>query len=568
MRLRRALATFLLTVLTTTLAAPAAFGANAPPIYLNGRPLSLAAPPVLVQDRTMVPVRSFMEALGAKVYWHPPDTVTIQWEDRTVTLRIGDKVAKVGTASVTMDVPAQLINSTTYVPLRFVSEGLGGKVEYDGSVRITAPIGTRVVFDGPLNVRSAPDLTAPVLMTVPIGTRFSVLSSDIQWTQVQLPRGQTGWVASRYTERLPERPPIDPFAEMLAGPTGYLQVGDKCLGAAPILSNSLHAPLAPTVSALGGTVGADRTVRLGGTTWQAPESELVERGGTAFLPVRTLAQGLGLSLTWNDTRRTATLGGSGGVSACNPASPAVAYLIMDARSGLVLSEQRADQPRPVASITKIMTGLLALERGNPASVITASRNAAGQIGTRMGLRAGDQVRLADMLYGLMLPSGNDAATAIGEHLSGSEPTFAAQMTRRAAELGAANTLFYNASGLDDWVRPYSSARDMALIAREAMKNPEFRAVASREEHRFAGPRGQWVLQNKNDFVGTYTGATGVKNGWTEIAGHTLVASAYRNGAELLVVVLGANARDELYTQARSLMDVGFRLAGDAWLLKP
>lgn len=568
MRFRKALATFLLTALTTTLAAPAAFGATGPAIYLNGRPLTLDTPPVLVQDRTLVPVRGFLEALGATVIWQPPDTVTIQWEDRTVTLRIGDTEALVGTTPVAMDVPAQLIDSRTYIPLRFVSEGLGAEVTFDGAVRVTAPIGSRVVFDGPLNVRSAPDLTAPVLMTVPVGTRFSVLSSDVQWTQVQLPRGKTGWVASRYTERLSKRWPIDLYADMLAGPTGYLQVGGACLGAAPILSSSLHAPLEPTVAALGGTV-AGGAVSIGSKTWQVPEDQLAQIGGETFLPVRTLAQGLGLPLTWDDARRTAVLGASGGVVACNQSSTkAVAYLIMDARSGLVLSEQRADQPRPVASITKIMTGLLALERGNPTSAITTSRNAAGQIGTRMGLQAGDQIRLGDMLYGLMLPSGNDAATAIGEHLSGSEPAFAAQMTRRAADLGATNTLFYNASGLDDWVRPYSSARDMALIAREAMQNPEFRAVASREEYRFAGPRGTWVLNNKNDFVGTYAGATGVKNGWTEIAGHTLVASAYRDGMELLVVVLGANVRNDLYVEARRLMDAGFKLAGDAWLLNP
>jgi hypothetical protein len=560
----------LLTALTTSLAAPAAFGADAPPIFLNGRPLTLSAPPVIMNDRTLVPVRSFMETLGATVHWHPPDTVTIQWEDRTVTLRIGDKTARVGSREVTLDVPAQLINNLTYVPLRFVSEGLGAEVAWEnGAVKVTSPIGTRVVFDGPLNIRSAPDLTAPVLLTVPVGTRFSVLTSDMQWTQVVLPRGQTGWVATRYTERLRPRPPIDPFAEMLAGPTGYLQVNGRCLGAAPNLGGSLYAPLAPTAAALGATL-SDKSLRLGTTTWPIPEHELAQIGGESFLPVRTLAQGLGLSLAWDQGRRTAQLTApgapAGAASACNPASAAPAYLIMDARSGLVLSEKQADQPRPVASITKIMTGLLAVERGNPTSTITASRNAATQIGTSMGLRAGDQIRLGDMLYGLMLPSGNDAATAIAEHLSGSEPAFAAQMTRRAAELGAGNTIFYNASGLDDWVRPYSTARDMALIGREAMLNPAFRAVASREEYRFTGPRGPWLLENKNLFVGTYAGATGVKNGWTELADHTLVASAYRDGVELLVVVLGAGAKNDLYAEATKLMDAGFSLSKSAWLL--
>lgn len=561
--------TCLFAALATGLAVPAASGAEPPPIYLNGSPLALAAPPVLVQDRTLVPVRSYMEALGATVYWQPPDTVAVQWEDRTITLRLGDKMARVGTAPVPMDVPAQLIDSRTYVPLRFLSEGLGADVRYDGGVvRVTAPIGSRVVFDGPLNVRAAPDMSAPVMMTVPVGTRFSVLSGDIQWTKVALPRGRTGWVATRYTERLAARPPADLFAEMLAGPTGYLQVQGKCLGAVPIRGERLHLPLAPTVKALGGTL-ADGTVRLGGKTWPVPGTDLIQMGGQTFLPARDFAQGLGLTLTWDQVSRTARLAAPAtGAGACSPAATAAAYVIMDARSGLVLSEQRADEPRPVASITKIMTGLLALERGNPASMVTASRAAAGQTGTRMGLLAGDRLRLGDLLYGLMLPSGNDAATAIGEHLSGSEAAFAALMTRRAAELGAKNTLFYNASGLDDWGHPVSSARDMALIAREAMKNPEFRDVVSREEYRFAGPRGTWVLTNKNDFVNTYPGATGVKNGWTEKAGNTLVASAYREGTELLIVVLGAGARDELYAQATKLMDAGFRLAGDAWLLKP
>ena len=570
LQLRKALTTLLLTALTTTLGAPAASGAEPMPVYLNGTRLALDPPPVIVQDRTLVPLRSYMEALGATVYWTPPDLVAVQWEDRTVSLRIGEKTARVGTAAVPLDVPAQLISDRTYVPLRFLSEGLGAKVDYDGTaVRVTSPIGSRVVFDGPLNVRSAPDLTAPVLMTVPTGTRFSVLAADIQWTKVALPRGQTGWVATRYTEKLPARPPIDPFADMLAGTTAYLQVQGQCLGAAPIRGDSLFAPLAPTVKALGGTV-ADRTVRLGARSIPVPEAELVQIGGETFLPARTLASTLGLTLTWDAARRTANLAAPGGAvagaTACNPASSAVTYVVMDARSGLVLSEQRADQSRPVASITKIMTGLLALEKGNPASVITASKNAANQIGTRMGLRAGDKVKLSDMLYGLMLPSGNDAATAIAEHLSGTEGAFAGLMTRRATESGTKNTLFYNASGLDDWVRPYSSARDMALISRDAMQNPEFRAVVSREEYRFAGQRGSWLVENKNLFVGSYPGATGVKNGWTEIAEHTLVASAYRDGVELLVVVLGAHAKADLYSEANRLMDAGFKLVGNAWLL--
>jgi hypothetical protein len=549
---------------------PAASGADSLPLYLNGMPLSLSSPPVVVDDRTLVPVRGYMEALGAEVYWQPPETVTVQWEDRTITLRLGNKQAQVGTATVGLDVPAQLIDNRTYVPLRFLSEGLGAEVAYDGkAVHVTAPVASRVVFDGPLNIRSAPDTASAILTAVPVGTRLNVLANGPEWTKVALPRGRTGWVATRFTEPLRHRPPIDPFASMLAGTTGYLQVQGKCLGAAPILGDQLYVPLEPTVAALGGTI-AENAVHLADRTWPVAEADRVQLNGQSFVPARTLAQGLGFTVTWDGGRRTALLESPGssytGAQTCNPVSPAGSYLIMDARSGLVLSEQRADLSRPVASITKIMTALLAVEQGDPNSMITTSRYAADQIGTSMGLWPGDRVRLGDMLYGLMLPSGNDAAAAIAEHLAGSEVAFARAMTRRAADLGATSTLFLNASGLDDWVRPYSTARDMALIARELMKNPDARAVVSRSEYRFYGPRGTWVLKNSNDFVLKYPGASGVKNGWTEIAGYTLVASAYRDGVELIVVELGSSNRNQVYAEATRLMDQGFQLAKAAWLL--
>ena len=570
LQLRKLLTTLTLAAVTAVTAVSSASAATTLPLYLNGQPLTLANPPVIVNDRTLVPVRGYMEALGATVYWEPPGTVVVQWEDRTVTLRIGEKSARVGTAAVALDVPAQIIDDRTYVPLRFLSEGLGAKVEYDGkAVYVSSPVGTRVVFDGPLNVRAAPNMTAPVLMTVPTGTRFSVMTSSVDWTQVTLPRGQTGWVATRYTIPLPQRPPIDPFADLLNQPTAYLQVQGQCIGSVPLWNNRMYAPLDETVAALGATV-SDNTVHTADTNWPVPQSDVARVGGQTFLPVETLVNGLGLSFTWDESRRTGQVAGPGGPKAgaqgCSPSANVGSYLIMDARSGLVLAEQKPDQTRQVASITKIMTAMLALEKGNPDSVVTASKFAASQVCTCMGLRAGDKVKLGDMLYGLMLPSGNDAAVAIAEHLSGTEPAFAKLMTGRAAQLGATHSLFYNASGLDDYVRPYSTARDMAVIAREALKNPEFREVVSEDQYTFAGPRGPWIINNKNDFVLKYPGATGVKNGWTELAGHTLVASAYRGGTELIVVVLGAPTRDQLYATATRLMDQGFQLASSAWLL--
>lgn len=559
-------------------------------LYVNGRELYLPQVPILKENRVLVPMRAYLESLGAEVGWEPPDLVSATLGSNTVQLRIGGQTATVNGRSVALDVPAQLIADRTYVPLRFLSEGLGATVEYHGdtaSVTVeTAPPGQLEVIDGPLNIRQSPSTSSPILMTVPLGTRLEIVTEEpgAEWTEVMLPGGIHGWVANRYTRTLGSQPVVEPFLPLLEQ-RAFLQAGGQCVGAVPIIAGMTLIPLEDTMRALGGTLertadGAGLLATLNGRQLRLVPGSFESRldgqvrtlaaapvvvGGRPFIAARDLAEAFNLPLTWSDATRTATIGAAGTV--CNPAASAQAYIMLDAATGAVLSEYNARDPLFIASTTKIMTALLAVERGNPNAVVTVSSNAASQPGTSVYLRAGEQRTLGELLYGLMLVSGNDAAVAIAEYLSGSEENFARLMNQRAAELGARNTYFVTASGLDDWVDPYSTAEDLATIAQHALQNPRFRSYMYPTRATIPGPWGDRLLTNSNLFTLRYPGATGVKNGWTEKAAYTLVASAWRDGREVLLVLLGAPTRTEVYSQAYSLMDHGFVLAGQSWLLK-
>lgn len=555
-------------------------------LYVNGRETYLPNPVVLKENRVLVPMRAYIESLGASISWLPPETVTAQIDNRTVQMTIGATEALVDGHSVSLDVPAQLIEDRTYVPLRFLSEGLGASVDWDGqSVSVDIGGGGQVqVIDGPLNVRQMPTTASLILTTVPNGTVMDQVRRDASWTQVRLPRGIQGWVANPYIRQTEAPPMVDPFRPALAQAEGFIQVGSECLGVSPMIGGRLYLPLRQTVAMLGGTstpTAGGYEVMLGNqnlTLTLGQQEAMVDgrpvdlgaqpvlMGGQVLLPARGLANALSLPLGWSDALRTVSLGLSTPTAVCNPVVSTKAYLIMDAATGVILSEQNARVRMPIASTTKIMTGLLAVEQGDPEATVTVSQYAASQIGTSVYLRAGEQRKLRELLYGLMLVSGNDAASAIAEHLAGTEYAFVQMMNRRAIELGANDTLFYNASGLDDWVNPYSTAYDLATIAREAVQHPEFRVYMSTKSMQIPGPSGPRLLRNKNDFVQTYPTATGVKNGWTEKASYTLVTSAFRNNRELIVVLLGTTNRSDIYQQAATLMDYGFQLADRSWLL--
>lgn len=234
---------------------------------------------------------------------------------------------------------------------------------------------------------------------------------------------------------------------------------------------------------------------------------------------------------------------------------AKACVIIDEASGRILLSHNADIALPMASTTKVMTALLALEHGDLDAPVTCSRNAFGVPGTSIYLAEGETLTLREMLYGLMLASGNDAATAIAEHISGTVEDFCRMMTARAAELGCKNTVFLTPHGLP-CEGHYTTAYDLALIAREAMKHPEFREIVgtSRATIPWEGRSYDRVLNNKNKLLTTYEGATGIKTGYTKKAGRCLVFGAEREGMRIIGVVLNCW---EWFDEAARLMNLAF-----------
>lgn len=242
-----------------------------------------------------------------------------------------------------------------------------------------------------------------------------------------------------------------------------------------------------------------------------------------------------------------------------PPLGARAAILVDGRTGTVLWAKREHVRAPIASTTKIMTAALALERLGPRDVVTIDPSAPRAAPFREGLRSGERVPAWKLFYGLMLYSGNDDALALAIAAAGSRGAFLALMNRRTRELGLRDTHFTSPSGVVDRGN-FSTAWDLAAITRYAMQNPRFRTVVRTRIKRvsWAAPTYAKVYVNKNDLLGTYRGADGVKTGWTTLASHCLVASAERNGIRLLAIVLHA---DDPYGDVRRLLDYGFRVRG-------
>lgn len=245
------------------------------------------------------------------------------------------------------------------------------------------------------------------------------------------------------------------------------------------------------------------------------------------------------------------------VRASLPPLVAHAAVLMDADTGAVLAAQNPNERLPMASTTKIMTALLALEKGRLDERITISEEAALQEGSSMYTSPGETYTLEELLYGLLLNSGNDAAWAIAEHIGGSVPAFVELMNERAQELGTKNTHFTNPSGLPD-PEHYSSARDMALITRAALSREDFRRIVSTKAQKVPWPaKGEEkLLINHNRLLWRYEGADGVKTGYTNEARQCLVASATRGEQRLIAVVLKSEG-NSVWTDAERLLDYGF-----------
>ena len=231
-------------------------------------------------------------------------------------------------------------------------------------------------------------------------------------------------------------------------------------------------------------------------------------------------------------------------------------VVIDSASGRVLYEHNAYAKLPMASTTKIMTGLLACESEKLNKTVKASAFASGTEGSSLWLKVGEKQTLENLVYGLMLKSGNDAAVAIAEFLGGNTDAFAILMNERARSIGALNTNFKNPHGLDN-EEHYTTAYDLALIAREAMKNKKFRKIVATKTYSIPMEGEKWdrALKNHNKLLWRYEGCNGIKTGFTKRCGRCLVTSANRNGMEIICVTL--NAPDD-WKDHVTLLDNGFR----------
>lgn len=246
-----------------------------------------------------------------------------------------------------------------------------------------------------------------------------------------------------------------------------------------------------------------------------------------------------------------------------PSPPAVnseSYILLDAATGAVLAERNADMRLPPASLTKIMTaylGFRALRDGafSWEQKVRISRRAWAQnvVGSKTFLRAGDDVSVRDLLYGIIVQSGNDASIALAEGLFGDESAFVAAMNSQAAEFGLQNTRFANATGLPDSDH-YSSARDVAIMARRTILDyPDEYPIYAEREFTY----NEITQANRNSLLDAFAGADGIKTGYTKAAGYCLAASAARNGRRLIAVVMKTKSSSARRRESEKLLTFGF-----------
>ncbi|WP_408006578.1 D-alanyl-D-alanine carboxypeptidase family protein [Pseudalkalibacillus sp. A8] len=214
-------------------------------------------------------------------------------------------------------------------------------------------------------------------------------------------------------------------------------------------------------------------------------------------------------------------------------------ILMEQESGRVLYGKNEHQKMRIASITKIMTAILAIESGKMEETVTVSERPLQAEGSSIYLKKGEKIVLEDLVYGLMLRSGNDSAVAIAEHVGGSLEGFVYMMNEKATEIGMRNTYFSNPHGLDDHENHYSTAYDMALLTRYAMENEQYRKISGTKTHRAPQDGEKWdrIFKNKNKLLRMYEYSTGGKTGYTSRAKRTLVSTAQKEDLELIAVTL-------------------------------
>lgn len=215
---------------------------------------------------------------------------------------------------------------------------------------------------------------------------------------------------------------------------------------------------------------------------------------------------------------------------------ASSYVLMDATTGRVLDGKNENTPMLIASITKIMTAILAIESNRLDEVVMIDETILKAYGSCIYIQVGEKLTLKDLLYGLMLRSGNDAALMIAKYVSGSEELFVFKMNEKAKEIGMTNTIFYNPSGLDEENENYSTSYDMALLTRYAMKNDKYKEIVKTKEYTVKSNYKTYVWKNKNKLL-KYDYITGGKTGYTEKAKRTLVSTGSYDNINLIVVTI-------------------------------
>lgn len=224
--------------------------------------------------------------------------------------------------------------------------------------------------------------------------------------------------------------------------------------------------------------------------------------------------------------------------------------------GRLLWMRRGSDRRAMASLTKIMTAVIAVENSEPNELVTIPREA-GQVGESTSfLRAGEKLPMSELLEALLVKSGNDAAVAVAMHVAGSEEAFVTLMNEKAKRLGLARTKFDNPHGLDSSGH-YSTAVDLAVLSRYAMTKPEFRRIVAQQTIVLGSGGRSERMHTTNLLVGNYEGANGVKTGFTSDAGYCVVDSARRGSVEIYAVVLGCRTEMQRFRDARDLLDFGF-----------
>ncbi|MDL2257710.1 D-alanyl-D-alanine carboxypeptidase [Eubacteriales bacterium OttesenSCG-928-K08] len=240
-------------------------------------------------------------------------------------------------------------------------------------------------------------------------------------------------------------------------------------------------------------------------------------------------------------------------NALGPQVNASGAVLMDQATTRVLASQNAHERMPMASTTKVMTAMLAIENAPLNTIITVPKQGYAVEGSSMYLELGEKLTLEDLLYGLMLSSGNDAAVTIAMHIGGSVEGFARMMNNRALELGCLNTSFVTPNGLHD-DNHYTTAYDLALICCAAMELPQFRQIVGTQYWTTKSGNITRSIKNKNKILWNYNGGNGIKTGFTKAAGKCLTFSAERGEGMVVGVVLNA---PDMWKSATTLMDFGF-----------